>query len=166
MVRAGEVMAHQLSGDVSSFPSSSDIPERLIKSLSAAAVGQHHCNGLYQQSGGTVSPQLTSLVRSLWLWALQKDVILTAQHIPGISNCVADTESRTIRDCTAWELSPVVFNKINKILVPLEVDLFASRLTHQLPHYFSWRPDPLAEAMDAFQQNWGPLTGFANPGAL
>jgi len=28
---------------------------------------------------------------------------------------------------------------------------------------FSWRPEPLAEAMDAFQHDWGPLKGFANP---
>ena len=41
--------------------------------------------------------------------------------------------------------------------------LFASRLTHQLPHFFSWRPDPLAEATDAFQQDWSLLAGFANP---
>ena len=29
--------------------------------------------------------------------------------------------------------------KINQILGPLDVDLFASRLTHQLPWFFSWR---------------------------
>ena len=48
--------------------------------------------------GGTVSPQLTGIARSLWMWALQRDIMLTAQHIPGTSNCVADVESRTIRD--------------------------------------------------------------------
>ena len=89
--------------------------------------------------------------------------MLTAQHIPGTSNCVADVESTTIRDRTDWKLNPLVFNRINKIFGPLEIDLFASRLTHQLPRYFSWRPDPLAEATDAFQQNWGALKGFANP---
>ena len=29
--------------------------------------------------------------------------------------------------------------------------VFASRLTFQIPRFFSWRPDPLAEAVDAFQ---------------
>ena len=80
--------------------------------------------------GGTVSPQLTSLARSLWLWALQRDISLTAQHIPSVSNLAADTESRTMRDRTDWKLSPAVFNKINQIFGPLEVDLFASRLTY------------------------------------
>ena len=46
---------------------------------------------------------------------------------------------------------------------PLEVDLFASRLTHQLPQFFSLKPDPLAIATDAFLQDWGPLKGYANP---
>uniref|UniRef100_A0A1X7TDN0 Uncharacterized protein n=1 Tax=Amphimedon queenslandica TaxID=400682 RepID=A0A1X7TDN0_AMPQE len=40
--------------------------------------------------------------------------------------------------------------------------LFATRLSHQLPHFFSWRPDPLAEATDAFLQDCGPVRGYAN----
>lgn len=36
-------------------------------------------------------------------------------------------------------------------------------LTHQLPQYFSWKPDPLAEATDAFLQDWSALKGYANP---
>lgn len=163
MVRTGKDMAHQLPGIANSFSCSSDIPEGHVRSLGTTAVGQHYCSGLHQQSGGTVSPQLTSLARSLWLWVLQRDISLTAQHIPGVSNLVTDTESRPMRDRTDWKLSPAIFNRIDRIFGPLEVDLFTSRLTYQLPRYFSWRPDLLAEATDAFQQDWGPLKGFANP---
>ena len=46
---------------------------------------------------------------------------------------------------------------------PLEIDLFASRLTRQLPRFYSWRPDPEAEATDAFLQDWAKVRGFANP---
>ena len=112
--------------------------------------------------GGTVSPQLTTLAKTLWMWALQRDITLTAQYIPGVSNIVADTESRTVRDRTDWKLSPEIFSQINQIFGPLKVDLFASRLTHQLPRYFSWRPDRLAEATDAFRQDWRLRTGYAN----
>ena len=59
-------------------------------------------------------------------------------------------------------LRPRTFLTIKEAFRPLDVDLFASRLTHQLPRFFSWRPDPQAEAVDAFQQDWGPLRGFAN----
>ena len=41
-----------------------------------------------------------------------------------------------------------------------EVDLFASRLTRQLPRVFSWRPDPELEKVDAFNQDWSQLKGF------
>ena len=51
-----------------------------------------------------------------------------------------------------WMLNPVVFQRILTQMGPLEVDLFASRLTRQLPRFYSWRPDPEAEATDAFLQ--------------
>ena len=37
------------------------------------------------------------------------------------------------------------------------------RLTNQCHCYFSWRPDPYAEATDAFLQDWTAVKGFANP---
>ena len=113
--------------------------------------------------GGTVSSQLTELAKELWMWALDRNLTLVAQHIPGLSNTIADAESRTLRDRSDWMLCPQIFQTIKKAFGPLDVDLFASRLTHQLPCFFSWRPDPLAEAVDAFQQDWGRLKGFANP---
>ena len=45
----------------------------------------------------------------------------------------------------------------------MEVDLFASRLIRKLPHFYSWRLDPDAEATDAFLQDWSKVRGFANP---
>ena len=46
---------------------------------------------------------------------------------------------------------------------PLEMDIFASCLTHQLPHFNSWKPDHLAKATDAFTQDWSQFQGYANP---
>ena len=36
-----------------------------------------------------------------------------------------------------------------------DLDLFASRLNHQLPRYVSWIPDPNAVGVDAFTLDWG-----------
>ena len=114
--------------------------------------------------GGTVSLQLVQLAKTLWLWALQRDVTLLAQHIPrGVTNQVADEVSGTTTDPLDWKLSLEVFQKINAIWAPLEVDLFASLLSSQLPRFFSWRPDPQAEATDAFLQDWRHLKADANP---
>ena len=113
--------------------------------------------------GGTVSKDLLELAKNLWMWCLERNIHITAQHLPGILNEVADTESRVMIDRSDWKLNPTIFTKINQIMGPVQVDLFASRLTTQCRHYFSWRPDPYAEATDAFLQDWSQVRGYANP---
>ena len=66
-------------------------------------------------------------------------------------------------DRTDWKLNPTIFRKISRLWGPLEVDLFASRLSTQCQRYFSWRPDPSTEATDAFLQTWTHMRGYANP---
>ena len=113
--------------------------------------------------GGTVSAQATILARELWMWCLERDILLTAQHLPGKENIRADTESRVMKDRSDWMLKPSIFQRVLDRFPYLEIDLFASRLTFQLPRFFSWRPDPLAEATDAFLQDWRDVKGYANP---
>ena len=89
--------------------------------------------------------------------------MLQATHLAGTQNITADRESRVMRDRSDWMLCPQIFDKINTLLGPLQVDLFASRLTHQLQNYVSWRPDPEAMATDAFTLDWTQFQGYANP---
>ena len=113
--------------------------------------------------GGTVSRELVSLTRDLWMWCLERNIHIQAQHLPGVLNRTADWESRSMRDRSDWKLDRQIFLRIEEHYGPLEVDLFASRLTSQCRRYFSWRPDPYAEATDAFLQDWTSMKGFANP---
>ena len=113
--------------------------------------------------GGTHSQPLCQLALTVWEWCLQRNVFLVAEHLPGKDNIVADRESRLTRDRCDWMLNPLVFQRIQQQMGPLQTDLFASRLTKQLPSFFSWRPDPEATAIDAFNQNWAQTRGFANP---
>ena len=76
---------------------------------------------------------------------------------------MADRESRSMNDWSNWMLDVKILKGINQLFNPLKVDLFASRLTHQCQCYFIWQPDPLAEATDAFLQNWAGIRGYANP---
>ena len=103
--------------------------------------------------GGTVSPKLNTIVRELWLWCMNRDITLIAEHLPGVLNTIVDQESRVMRDRSDRMLNPRIFNKIQQKWGPLKVDMFASRLTTQLKRFFSWRLDPEAEALDAFNQN-------------
>ena len=109
--------------------------------------------------GGTVSPKLNTIVRELWLWCMNWDINLIAEHLPGVLNSIADQESWVMRDRSDWMLNPRIFNKIQQKWGQLEVDMFASRLTTQLKRFFSWRPDTEAEALDAPQSELGQPTG-------
>ena len=113
--------------------------------------------------GGTRSPLLTALVKEMWLWCLQRSITVVAQHLPGLENVTADFLSRHLSDRTDWMLDPEIFQCINNRMGPIQVDLFATRFTAQVPHFFSWRPDPEAEATDAFQQVWLTRLGFPHP---
>jgi hypothetical protein len=85
--------------------------------------------------GGTHSFVLNSLAHELWIWCLTNHVRLTAQHIPGITNTQADQDSRVFQDSSDWKLNPQIFAALNNIWAPLGIDLFASRLTKQLPKF-------------------------------
>ena len=94
---------------------------------------------------------------------IERNISLTAEHLPGHLNTIADHESRTVQDRCDWMLNQEIFQRIQKTMGPLEVDLFASRLTKQLPRFYSWRADPEAMATDAFMQDWSQHRGYANP---
>ena len=115
--------------------------------------------------GGTTSPTLSRLTKDLWLWCMERNILLQAQHLPGVLNSIADRESRIWSDRSEWKLSPDLFQNINHQLGPLSTDLFASRLSAQLPAFISWKPYPLAIATDAFTVDWStiPAKPYANP---
>ena len=107
-----------------------------------------------QEMGGCHSRACNQLARVIWQWAKERNIWLSASHIPGVHNVVADTESRQFNDNKEWQLDPTLFAKIcRKWGMPI-VDLFASRINHQVPCYVSWRPDPQAVAIDAFSKDW------------
>ena len=145
-------VAHQCLGATSSNTGSENIsvcsPKRLkhihlrIDNTTAVAY--------INERGDTRSPALTA--QALELWAA--GVSLTAQHIPGIQNVVADTASRQIETRTEWTLDRKIFRSIYQRFYTPEVDLFASRLNYQLPKYVSRYPDPGALAVDAILLDW------------
>ena len=81
----------------------------------------------------------------------------------GIQDCVADRESRSMRDGSDGKLKYHTFCQIDRHYGPLDVDLFASQLPNQCQSYYSWRPDPFTEAIDSFLQDRWTVRGFANP---
>ena len=89
---------------------------------------------------GTHSVPLMSLTLEIWTWCLQRNILISAQHVPGKENTVADSESLTFLDSTDWQLDPKV---ITPFLTNWNTDLFASRLTAQL-----------RQSLKAYQSAW------------
>ena len=107
--------------------------------------------------------QLLSLTEQIFLWASQNNISLSAVHIRGIDNVDADTASRSFNDDTEWMIDPHVFRQLCELFTRPCIDLFATRINAQLPSYFSWRPDPMAKATNAFTCRWDYHLHYAFP---
>ena len=104
--------------------------------------------------GGTRSQKLFMITRELWQYCISKQIIVTAEHLLGVLNEIADRESRVFHDPSAWKLLSTILVQIERVLGTTDVDLFADRLTTQKSRYISWKPDPGAMAIDAFSVKW------------
>lgn len=113
--------------------------------------------------GGVKSYDCNELAKSFWSYCATRNLWITAVHLPGVLNVEADRLSRVFQEELEWMLDRQVFVSIShKFGVP-EIDLFASRLNAQVQRFVSWKPDPDAEAVDAFTLDWGKFFFYAFP---
>ena len=118
-----------------------------------------------KMGGPTLSP-LCILALQTWEWCLKRNITLHAEYLPGRDNIEADWESRHQRDSSDWQLLPLVFRTLNNQLGPFSIDLFACRTNAQLEHYYSWKPDPAAIAVDAFSVSWAQERPYITRNAI
>ena len=64
------------------------------------------------------------IITQLWNWCLQRNIMVSAEHLPGQLNVGADQESRAKGDSSDWRLDPTVFQSLMLQLGPCQVDLF------------------------------------------
>ena len=113
--------------------------------------------------GGIKSKDCHDIATEIWEWCANRNIWITADHLPGRLNTVADCMSRKFNDNKEWMLNKQAFENIIKQFGAPEIDLFASRLNAQLPRFISWLPEPEAENVNAFTVDWGPLKFYAFP---
>ena len=114
--------------------------------------------------GGVKSVACNRLAKELWTWCIARSIWLTATHLPGVQNVIADRKSRVFEDETEWMLDKNIFSaSCDFMKFDPDIDLFASRLNTQLKRYISWKPDPGAEAVDALSIYWGDVDFYAFP---
>ena len=104
--------------------------------------------------GGTHSHKCNELALEIWNWSIKRNIWLTPVHIPGIYNVEADKGSRKFNDNLEWSIDNDVFKKITDFVAVPCIDLFATRLNKKVGKYFSWKADPGADGVNAFDQCW------------
>lgn len=98
---------------------------------------------------------------------MTQGVWITITRIPGKLNKEAYFGSRSFNDRTDWSLDTSTFELITKKLGQPEIDLFASYSSAKVACYYSWKPDPGATHVDAFNVGWsGPLPFCCPPFSL
>ena len=100
--------------------------------------------------GGTHNRELLHISKSIWSYLLSKQIAMSAEYLPRALNVHADWESRNVNENSEWKLDVSVFQEIVTHMGQPTLDLFASRLCHQLPRYIAWKPDQGSIATDAF----------------
>ena len=97
---------------------------------------------------------LDILAREIWAWCIERNIHLSAAHIPGASNIEADNLSRSYNDDTEWSLDSEVFEHLESVFGNMTIDLFASRLNAKKAKYVSRYPEAEAIAIDALSIAW------------
>ena len=90
----------------------------------------------------------------VWETCIQHLSHLSAAHIPGKHNVIADLASHKFQDSAEWMICTDILDKLCSIFGIPDIDLFESRLNKQLEHYASWLPDPGSCIIDAMSVLW------------
>ena len=163
LVSSGVSPSHQLAGASSSLSGPSELRDLIFGQSILIRSDNSTVVSYINHQGGTRSPSLCNLTLDLWDWCRERGIYLSASHVPGEDNLLADFLSRGKFLPSEWTLNHSVFQRICLAFPPPEIDLFASAQTFQLPKYFSRVQDPQAWAIDAMSFPWPGLRLFAFP---
>ena len=151
MVSRGNTAAHQREGAAGSIPCPPDLCGEQERHPCPPENGQHHSSVLRQQHGRHTFP---STSRTDMDWAMDRDMTLTAEYLPGRLNVRADHESR-LRGDSYWT------RQIMKMVSQCDVDLFAQVVNSATKvHELEARPRSIL-ATDALNQPWGNINSYA-----
>ena len=163
LVTSGEVGSHQLSGIDSCYVCSEGLQPKQRRFSHPSEAGQQDSSVICKSHGRDS------------LSSVEQCDYPTMDMVPGERNNIisrASTggeqlysrhKSRTIHPSAEWQLRKDIFQDLMQEVYQCDVDLFASRLNHQLPQFISWRPDPYVIGTDTLQVPWTRWRGYAFP---
>ena len=116
------------------------------------------------KQGGARSQPLSVKAERILLWCQSHQIALSARHVPGKLNIVADALSRPHSVLhTEWTLVHSVLQRVWETFHRPMIDLFATQFSFRLQTYVSPVPDPQAWAVDALSISWTGLMAYAFP---
>ena len=74
--------------------------------------------------GGIRSNLCDDIALDIWQWAAEQQIWVSAAHIPGSENFVADKNSRVFERSSEWKLRGSVFKQIVSTFGKPDIDLF------------------------------------------
>jgi len=117
-----------------------------------------------KKQGGTRSREMMKVTHKLFMWLEEHQIRVSARHITGKLNVLADSLSRKGQIVpTEWSLCPQVVERLWQIWDKPMVDLFATRFNNKMNLFFSPIPDPTAMGVDALSVSWKGFLAYAFP---
>ncbi len=107
------------------------------------------------------SPVMLAEFKLLWALADELHISFKVVRVASADN-LADAASRHL-DRDDYKLSPTMFEVLSDAFGPFDVDLFASTLNAQLPHFYSATRCPGTAGVDALMQCWKGMKCYGNP---
>ena len=112
--------------------------------------------------GGTRSPQLLKISKSIWNYLLSHQITITAEYLPNRLNVRADWKSRNATDSSYLKLYQKVFLKITKLCRnPNSSSVCLQAVSTISPIY--GMEARTSFSTDAMQQNWKKMFAVAFP---
>ena len=155
--------AHKCSRTSSGFFSNKSLATQNRQATCSVCNRQSNCSNIHKQIRWNPLTSTFTLSNRTMAFCSENEPNPVSGLCAGKKNCIADRKSRVFKDSLKRMLNPQVFQQILLKRHGLEVDLFASRINHQLTAFVSWRPEPGAMACDAFNLTWGLMKGYLFP---
>lgn len=118
VINREQEMSHQCKRTFSSFSCSANIRKRKASFGHSFKNRQYFSNIIHKQNGSTKSKDLKKIMKNMWNWCQERKISLTAEHLTGKENLIADWHSRNINDSSDWSLDQNIFNKFKTKQVP------------------------------------------------
>ena len=103
---------------------------------------------------GSKSPRINHVILAILHLAKRRQWHLSAAHVQGVMNVVADSLSRDKAIESEWEIDNKTFSLIQKHVPNLQIDLFATEFNRKLQTYIAPTIDPKSAGMDALAMDW------------